>query len=299
MSEPLIIETLDLGKSYGANPALRGLNLQVAKGSIHALLGKNGAGKTTLIKILLNMVSPDQGSACVFGLPANTPVDSLKIRRRLGFVSETKDLIQDMTVGEIIQFTAAFYPAWDQSQAELYRQRFDLPDDKRIKELSQGMRSKLSLLLVLCRHAELLILDEPTSGLDPAAAEEILQAIVSHVANENTTVLFSSHQIAEVEQIADHVTIIHQGTKAASGEIDALKQSYCRIQLVFAVEAPEISLHTPGIKRILRDGRTVTVISSQGSEQLSEEVSSLKPVSTRVFPMSLKDIFFEEVGKHE
>lgn len=299
MNDTRVIEVLDLYKSYGASPALTGLNLEVGAGNIHALLGKNGAGKTTLIKILLNMVSPDRGAANVFGLSASHAADSLLIRQRLGFVSETKDLIQDMTVGEIMRFTSTFYPRWDRQQAADYQEQFELPAHKRIKELSQGMRSKAALLLALSRHAELLVLDEPTSGLDPAAAEDVLQAIVSHVAQENTTVLFSSHQITEVEQIADHVTIINRGHRVAGGEIDSLRESYSRVQLVFPDTAPEIAANLPGLKRVERDGRSLALICNTETAALLQSVAALNPSSTRVFPMSLKDIFFEEVGKHD
>lgn len=299
MNETLIIDTQALAKSYGVVNALKRLNLRVTAGSIHALLGKNGAGKTTLIKILMGLAKPDLGAARVFGLSVANAADSLSIRGRVGFVSESKDLPPDMTVAEILRFTATFYPRWDREQEVHYRNRFELPLDRKISQLSQGMRAKLSLLLVLCRHAELLILDEPTAGLDPAAAEDVLQTIVSHVANANTTVLFSSHQIAEVDQIADHVSIIDKGEVVASGEIDSLKQAYCRIQLVFPGELPVLTEDLPGVRRVEQAGRVMSLISSEGSEQVLQRLASLHPSSTQVLPMTLKEIFFEEVGKHE
>ena len=141
----------------------------------------------------------------VFGLPASDPASSVEIRRRTGFVSEDKDLYDDMTVAEIIAFTARCYPRWRTDLQERYVRAFELPVATRVKALSRGTRTKLALLLAFCRGADLLVLDEPTSGLDPVVAEEVLQLLVSHVAREETTVFLSSHQLAEVDQIADRI----------------------------------------------------------------------------------------------
>src|SRR5579871_6123095 len=168
MTEPLIIETADLRKRYGTVEALRGLNLRVPKGSIYGFLGRNGAGKTTTIKTLLGMARPSGGEARVFGLPAGARDASVEIRRRTGFVSEDKDLFDGMTVEEIVRFTASFYPRWRGDLEQRYRRRFELPAERKVKELSRGTRTKLALVLALCRGPELLILDEPTSGLDPS-----------------------------------------------------------------------------------------------------------------------------------
>ena len=185
MSESLAIETVDLRKRFDATEALRGLNLRVPQGSIFGFLGRNGAGKTTTIKLLLGMARPTAGQARVLGLAADDAAASVTIRTRTGFVDENKALYDYMTVEEIIRFTAAFYPGWRHDLEKRYLRSFGLPLHQKTNALSLGMRSKLSLLLALCRGVELLVLDEPTSGLDPAASEEVLQAIVTHVSTEN------------------------------------------------------------------------------------------------------------------
>src|SRR5262249_28685761 len=152
-------------------------------------------------------------------------------------------------------FTAAFFPRWRTDLEQRYRRTFELPGNRRIKALSRGMRTKLALLLALCRGAELLVLDEPTSGLDPAMTEEVLQALVAHVAGEEMTVFFSSHQIAEIDQIADHVAIIDRGRTAASGPLDDLREQHRRIQLVFDADAPAATFQAPGVVRVKRRGR--------------------------------------------
>jgi ABC-2 type transport system ATP-binding protein len=200
-----------------------------------------------------------------------------------------------MTVDEMIRFTAAFFPRWRADLEQRYRRAFELPGDRRVKALSRGTRTKLALLLALCRGAELLILDEPTSGLDPAMTEEVLQALVAHVADEEMTVFFSSHQISEIDQIADHVAIVDRGRIVVAGELDELRERYRRIQLVFADEAPEATFRAPGVQRVRRTGRVLTVLSSAGAEGIVAESRALNPVSVDVVPVSLKEIFLETV----
>jgi len=295
VADPFIIETTDLRKRYEDVEALRGLSLQVPAGSIFGFLGRNGAGKTTTIKLLLGMARPTSGQARVFGLLADSRDASVDIRRRTGFVSDDKDLYGYMTVEGIIRFTAAFFPRWRADLEQRYLHAFELPLNRKVKALSRGMRSKLALLLALCRGAELLILDEPTSGLDPAMTEEVLQALVAHVANEEMTVFFSSHQISEVDQIADHIAIIERGRVAIAGALDDLRENFRRIQLVFDGEAPEPVFRAPGVERMRRKGRVLTVLSSAGAERILDEARALSPVSVDVVPVTLKEIFLETV----
>ncbi len=297
MADPLIIETAELRKSYGEVEALRGLSLQVKAGSIYGFLGPNGAGKTTAIKILIGMVRPTQGQARVFGLAADAPQTSVEIRRRIGFASEDKDLYDYLTVEGMIRFTAAFFPRWRRDLEQRYLRAFELPLERKVKALSRGMRTKLALLLALCRGAELLILDEPTSGLDPVGTEDVLKALVAHVASEEMTVFFSTHQIAEVDQIADHVAIIHRGRAVVAGALDDLREAFRRIQLVFDGEAPEVVFRAPGVERVWRKGRVLTVLSSAGAERILDEARALGPVSVDVVPVTLKEIFLETVAR--
>lgn len=295
MADTSVIETIDLHKRYGGTTALRGLTLGVPRGSIFGCLGRNGAGKTTTIKVLLGMVRPDSGTARVFDRPVTDADASVDIRRRSAFVSEEKDLYDYMTVEEIVRFTAAFYPRWRHDLEDRYIRTFELVPTQRIRTLSRGTRTKLALLLALCRGAELLILDEPTSGLDPAAAENVLQRLVSHVAREEATVFFSSHQIVEVDQIADHVAIVDRGRTIVAGPLDELRENYRRVQLVFAGDAPDAALRARGIERVRRDGRVLTVWGSAGAEPILEAARALNPVSADVAPVTLKEIFLETV----
>jgi ABC-2 type transport system ATP-binding protein len=291
-----IIETADLRKTYGDVDALAGLTLSVPRGSICGLLGRNGAGKTTTIKVLLGMAKPTSGKANVFGLPADDERSSVDIRRRAAFVSEDRDLYDSMTVAQIIRFTARFYPRWRSDLAHEYLQKFELPHARAVKTLSRGMRTKLALLLALSSGAELMILDEPTAGLDPAVTETVLQALVAHAARAQTTVFLSTHQLTDVEQIADRVAIIDRGRAVVDGSLDDIRAGYRRIQLVFDGAAPEAVFRAPGLVGMRREGRVLTLLARNGAERIVEEARALKPVSVDVLPVTLKEVFLESVA---
>ena len=296
MADELIIDTADVRKVYGAVQALAGLDLRVPRGAICGLLGRNGAGKTTTIKILLGMVRPTSGQARVFGLAADDARASVEIRSRTGFVSEDKDLYGGMTVAELMRFSSRFYPTWRADLASEYLRELDLRADAAAKDLSRGMRTKLALLLALSTGAELLILDEPTSGLDPAAIEQVLQVLVKLASRDGTTVLFSTHQLTEVDQIADHVAIVDRGRVALDGSLDDVRAAHRRIQLVFDGAAPEVKLQSRGVISQRREGRVLSVLCRAAEADVLAEARALSPKGVDVLPVSLKEVFLETVG---
>ena len=295
MADP-IIEARGLRKSYPGVDALAGLNLTVPRGAICGLLGRNGAGKTTTIKVLLGMVRPTAGTASVFGLAADNEHASVEIRRRAAFVSEDRDLYDAMSVGQLVRFTRRFYPQWNRDLEREYLARFELPETRGVKALSRGMRTKLALLLALASNAELLILDEPTAGLDPVSNEEVLQLLVAHVARTGLTVLLSTHQLTEVDQIADHIAIVDRGRTILSGALDDVRARYRRVQIVFEGEAPAHAFAAPGVVATRRAGRVLTVLVSDGAERVAAEARALGAKAVDVLPVTLKEIFLENVA---
>jgi ABC-2 type transport system ATP-binding protein len=293
--EQWVIETNDLRKAFGKQTAVNGLNLQVPRGSIYGFLGKNGAGKTTTIELLLNIARPDSGAATVFGVPVADTVRSAELRQRIGFVSEEKGLYPYMTVDQMIRFTRPFFPQWQTDLERRYLEMFDLPLKKKVGDLSKGMASKLMLLLALARNVDLLILDEPTDGLDPTVVEDVLRELVALVASKGTTIFFSSHQLHEVEQIADHVCIIDRGKAVVRGSLDELKTQYQRIQVVLNNELRSPVTWVDGVAQVRQEGRTLSLLVSRNVEAILAQVRSLPAASTEQFPVSLKEIFMETV----
>jgi len=223
MSEP-VIDVSGLTRRFGDKTALDSVSMSMPRGAVYGLVGANGAGKTTLIKHILGLLRAESGSVRVFGLdPVTDPVTVLS---RIGYLSEENDLPPWMRIDELIRYTRAFYPAWDDPYAEELRQAFGLDSDAKIKSLSKGQKARAGLLTALAHQPELLVLDEPSSGLDPIVRRDILGAVIRTIADEGRTVLFSSHLLEEVEQVADHVTMIDHGKIVLSAPLDAIRESH-------------------------------------------------------------------------
>jgi len=289
-----VIETQQLKKSYGTHEAVRGLDLSVSEGAVCAFLGQNGAGKSSTIKMLLGMVHPTSGKGRIFGHSISNEAESLIIRQKVAFVAEDKRLYDYMTVAELIRFTRAFFPTWDERFEQELLDRFELPLDRKVRQLSKGMRTKLALLLGFARGCKLLILDEPTEGLDPVAIEDVLQIVVS-LAAQGTTIFFSSHRIGEVEQVADHVLMINRGQLVLDASMDEVKERYKHIQAVFPEPVEERDFRLPGIEKARIEGRTVTLVASDHLDSILEHVRMLKAGSIDVLPLTLKEVFLEKV----
>lgn len=219
-----LIELSRLTRRFGAVTVLDAVSLSLPRGAVYGLVGPNGAGKTTLIRHVLGLLKAESGSVRVFGLdPVDDPVGVLS---RIGYLSEENDLPDWMRVDELLRYTRAFYANWDEDYAEELRQAFALNGAARIKTLSKGQRARAGLLIALAHRPELLVLDEPSSGLDPIVRRDILGAIIRTIAHEGRTVLFSSHLLDEVEEVADHVTMIDHGKILLSAPLDEIKSSH-------------------------------------------------------------------------
>jgi len=290
-----LIDAHGLSKSYSGTPALRGLNLAVPRGSICGFLGRNGAGKTTTLKLLLGMLRPDSGEIRLFDEAVESEASSIAARRRIGFVSEDKELYPFMNVGQTIRFARAFFPGWRRDLEEKYLELFRLPLGKAVRKLSKGMRSQLMLLLAMARGAELLMMDEPTSGLDPAMTEDVLRELADLAASGETTIFFSSHQLAEVEQICDRVCIIDEGQAVIDGELDELKSQYRRILLTFDGEPPCALAGLAGIDHLRQRGRTASLLVHGNVDAMVDRARELKPSSVEVRPVTLKELFLDHV----
>jgi ABC-2 type transport system ATP-binding protein len=289
------IETNQLTKSFAGQSALRGLDLRVPVGSIFGFLGRNGAGKTTTIKTLMGLLRPDSGAAQVFGVPIVDADSSVEIRRRIGFVTEDKELYPYMTVQQLIRFTRPFFPNWRHDLEQRYLQIFELPPRRKIPDLSKGMRSQLMLLIAVSRGADLLVLDEPTDGLDPAATENVLRELVTISAASGTTIFFSSHQLAEVEAIADHIGIVDKGKMIVAGSLDDIKTRYQRLRLVSA-DPPKLPTRwVEGVESVHQEGRVVSILASHNADAIIDQARSFSGSDVERFPVTLKEIFLEHV----
>ncbi len=292
MSES-IIDVSELTRRFGATTALASVSLSLPRGAVYGLVGANGAGKTTLIKHILGLLRAESGSVRVFGL--DPVADPKGVLSRIGYLSEENDLPGWMRIGELIRYSRAFYPAWDDAYAEELRQAFALDTAAKIKDLSRGQKARAGLLVALAHRPELLLLDEPSSGLDPVVRRDILEAIMRTIAHEGRTVLFSSHLLEEVERVADHVTMISHGRIALSAPLDTIKESHRCVTVRFA----EARLQPPALGGVLRwdgAGEEWTAVYRDTARGLHAAVAAWGARIVAERAPSLDEIFVAHVG---
>lgn len=222
-----ILEINGLCKTYD-DFSLKDVSFSLPKGFIMGFVGQNGSGKTTTIRSILNMAKVDSGKITVFGLDSVT--DSIAIKERLGVVFDSLYLAEHLNAKQIEQQLKPFYKDWDTNEFFRRIKEFGLPDNRRVGDFSKGMKMKLMVAVALSHKAELIILDEPTSGLDPVARDELLDILAEYIEDENRGVLFSTHITADVERIADYVTILHNGKVWYTGTKDELTEKYAVIK---------------------------------------------------------------------
>lgn len=292
----MIIETHGLSKRYRRALAVRDLDLAVPEGSISAFLGPNGSGKTTTIKMLLGLARPSAGNGFVFGHEISNDAVGVEIRRRIGYVGEDKRLYAYMTVTQILAFVRSVFPDWNCARERSLVKRFDLPLDRKCKKLSKGMRTKLALVLALSRGAELLILDEPGEGLDPGAAELLLETVVEAAAG-GATVFFSTHQISEVERIADRVFIMNRGQLVFESPMEEMRKNFRRVYIAFPGRAPEEKMNVDGVQRLRAESHTLSLVVRGNLESIRQRAHALGAISVDVQPISLREMFLESVGE--
>jgi len=241
--------------SYGRKHVLKGVDLEVPKGSIFGFLGRNGAGKTTAIKTLLGLQKPQAGRCLVGGL--DSVAETLEVRRRIGFMAEDQQMYGWMTVSRIIKWVAGFYSNWDDKFADELAEVLMLPKDVKVKALSKGQNSSLALLLALGHRPDIVILDDPTLGLDPIARKDFLRHVIDLLQSQGVTVFFSSHLLYEIEPVADHIAILDQGVIVKASKTEQLRESVRKFALTPAPGAKFAEV--PGVLDALKVGDNVSI----------------------------------------
>ncbi len=244
-----MVELCDVSKKYRSVRAMDRVSFTIPSGVVFALLGENGAGKTTTIKSMLGLESPDSGTVSVMAM--NPRKEGIAIRRAIGYVPDAPKLYEWMKVSEIAWFAGGFYPQGYVAEFERLAAEFELPMDVKIKTLSKGGKAKVALALAMSHRPELLVLDEPTSGLDTLVRRKFLESMVD-VASEGRTVFLSSHQIPEVERVADYVAIMNEGKIRVCEKLDVLKAEI--EQWVVTLENPNQKLPPCGAFLLTHEG---------------------------------------------
>lgn len=292
MTSETAIQTHQLTMRFGKHIALAPLDLTIPRGSVYALAGHNGAGKTTLLKVLLNVLRPTAGTATILNTPA-TQLDS-SIFTRVGYVAEGQEMPEWMTVRGFMDYLQPFYPTWD--EGSLLRD-LELPEDRRISDLSRGMRMKLALASVLAFRPELILMDEPFSGLDPLVRDELTRTLIDRLAADDgipPTVLISTHDLVEIEPFATHAAMLHNGNLMFAEPMDALLDRFREVTVTLVDSAPVQRNFPRAWMCPESSGAVVRFVHPHGNAaSLQDEVRSALPSTQtiEITPIGLREIF--------
>jgi ABC-2 type transport system ATP-binding protein len=287
---PNAIETVDLARRFGRLDAVNGLSLQVPAGSIFALIGPNGAGKTTTIKLLMNLLRPTAGSARVLG------TDSRRLQpqhlQRIGYVSENQRLPDWMTPAQLFDYCRPLYPGWDDALCRTLQGELGLTSHAPLRTLSRGTRMKAALLSSLAYRPELILLDEPFTGLDPLVREELIRGLLEVASDRARTVLVSSHDIDEVERLADWVGYLDRGRLLFAEPVSSLLERFRLVEVVAPDEAPVMPANPDWLVQGTA-GRTLRFVDTQhrGAEAANRIAAAFAGAEIRTSPLALREIF--------
>jgi ABC-2 type transport system ATP-binding protein len=270
---------------------LEDIHLKLPRGQIMGLIGANGAGKSTTIRVLMGLVHQDSGEVRVLG--HSMPAEQVAAKWDIGFASEDMRLYDSMTLDWHMSFIQSIYPNWDASYAQILLKRFGLRAEQKMKGFSHGQRVKAALLLVLARKPQLLVLDEPTTGLDPVARHEILRELTGVMAEEGRSILFSSHNTQDVEQISDQITFIDRGRIIDSMDKETYLDRWRRLRLEvpLGIELPPL----PGIVGVQRQGRLAVATSNAFVPDLAHAYEHTGVRVQSIESMTLEEIFVANV----
>jgi len=284
-----IIRMEGVSKAFGRTRALDGVNLAVHPGRIIGLLGANGAGKSTLLRTIIGLYLPDQGRVETFGCLARDL--GPKELARIGYVHQEGELLNWMTVGQLLRYVAAYYPNWNRDLERRYIADFEVDEKARVGTLSPGERQKVAILIAIGFEPELLILDEPASALDPIARARFLDLLLELIQTENRTILISSHILSDVEKVIDHVIIMDQGQIIRDCAFDDLREQYARVRLT-ALHGPlPAQLPFAGVLACQRSGSEALLTLQGQSPQSIEESARSIDCKAEIQPLPLDDIY--------
>lgn len=279
-----------VGKRFGRQDVLRGVDLAVPEGAVVGLVGTNGSGKSTLIKCLLGLLQPTMGRASIWG--EDPWFLSAEGKSKLGYVPQTVQLFPWMRVDDQLDYIGAFYERWDRAYVETLVDRLEIPRDRKVGPLSVGQLQKLALVLAMGHRPPLLILDEPVASLDPIARRELLKLLMEQALDNSHTVLFSTHITSDLERVATHVALLRDGRIQLFDELDAMKDRVKRLRLTAAAPLP-LRIDVRGAIRTQIDGPHALVTVTDLNDDLLAELKRKYDTDIAVEDLNLEDIFVE------
>ena len=282
-----MLQLKNVTKSFGSFKALDSLTMTVPKGTVYGLVGPNGAGKSTAIRLLTGVYTPDEGTVIMDGQPV---FENTAVKERIGYIPDEIFYFPSATLEDMRAYYKGLYPKFDDELFDRLYCVFNLPKKSPIRRFSKGMQKQAAFHLAICCRPEVLILDEPVDGLDPVMRRQVWSLILSDVAEHGTTVLISSHNLRELEDICDHVGIMDHGRMLLEKSLADMQGSTVKLQLVGDLPEGLDVLHES------KSGRLSTYIIRGSAAEVAEAVEATAPAYFDVLPLSLEEIFIYELG---
>lgn len=288
-----MIEMTNISKKFDRFQAVENVNLTIQKGSIYGLIGSNGAGKTTLIKLLAGIYQQDKGNVTIDG---ESVYENISLKQKIYYIPDQPYFLPQYTTKQMAGFYKSIYPSWNEERFQKLAQTFELDVNKKIHSFSKGWQRQSAFILALSAKPDVLILDEPMDGLDPVVRKKVKNLLIQDVADREMTILISSHNLREIEDICDHIGIIHKGTLLIEKELDELKSDIHKVQVAYKEGVPEQLLKNLSLLHTEKRGSVVLFIIRGHEDAIAEQIRKTKPVIFDLLPLTLEEIFIYEMG---
>ena len=287
-----MLEIKNITKKFGDNVPLDNLSFSIPTGSVFGLIGSNGSGKSTLLRIISGVYQSDGGTVEIDGMPTfENPV----VKEQCFFISDFPYFYNDSTVENLASLYRDLYSSWDQEKYIALSEMFPINTKDKIIHMSKGMQRQAALILALAANPKYILLDEIFDGLDPVVRQLIKKLLMGMVAENGTTVIISSHNLRELEDVCDHIGLIHRGGVIMEKELDEAKLGIHRLQVVFREEPEEETLSQMNVVNIRRQGKMMTLTVKGNAEEIEKAVSALEPVYMEMLPLTLEEVFISEM----
>lgn len=288
-----MIKVKNVVKTFGDFTALDNLTLNVSKGSVYGLIGPNGAGKTTILKILAGVYKNNEGKVTIDGADV---FENMQIKERLTFISDDLFFYSTYTIKDTAKYYAGLYKNWSWERFESLKEIFKIDVNRKVRRLSKGMQKQVAFWLSISAQPDIMLLDEPVDGLDPVMRRNVWRLMLSDVAERGTTVLVSSHNLRELEDVCDHVGIMHNGRVVLEKALDDVKGNTHKLQVAFSGEvSPELIAKIKPIHRETYGSVNIFIVKGDG-EEILKTVKDYSPLICDILPLTLEEVFIYELG---
>ncbi len=287
-----MIELINLTKKFGDFTAVNEVNAKIEDGCIYGLVGSNGSGKSTLLRLLSGVYYPDSGNISVDGFEVfNNP----KLKSQIFYLPDSPYFFKNATIKEMAEFFEGLYPTFDKARFDHLKSVFPISTTDKIDNMSKGMQRQAALMLALSTNPKYLLLDEAFDGLDPVMRSVLKELLIDGIETNRMTVIIASHNLRELEDLSDHIALIHQGHLLFSDSLDDVRSNFHKIQAAFKVLPPEIKLHDLDIVRCEKMGSLLQMIIRGDETEIMQKISSLEPIFAESIEPTLEEIFIYEM----